>query len=254
MLSVTGVSKNFSGFLALSDVDLEVAEGSRHAIIGPNGAGKSTLFNVISGYLPPSTGRIVLAGQDITGKPPHKLVRAGLGRSFQRVNIFPELSVFRNVQAALLSHHGRAFDLFSLSARLYRDEAFAVLAAVGLQDEAARMSGTLAYGKQKQLEFALSLATEPKILLLDEPTAGMSPQETMAILDLIVRIQEERGLTLLFTEHDMEFVFAIAQTLTVLVQGTPLATGTPQEVRDNDEVQRVYLGHGEEDEEALNAT
>lgn len=245
MLSISDLSKDFSGFLALSDVNLEVAEGTRHAVIGPNGAGKSTLFNVISGYLPPTTGKVVLNGKDITGHAPYKLVRGGLGRSFQRVNIFPDLTVFENVQAALLSHHRRFFDLFSLGAKLYREEAQSVLKSVGLHEEGHRISGTLAYGKQKQLEFALSLATDPKILLLDEPTAGMSPQETIDILDLIVRIQEDRRLTLLFTEHDMEFVFAIAQTLTVLVQGTPLATGSPQEVRDNEDVQRVYLGGGD---------
>lgn len=242
MLSITGLSKVFDGFRALSDVDLEVADGSRHAVIGPNGAGKSTLFNVISGYLPPTTGRVVLDGQDITGKSPHMLVRAGLGRSFQRVNIFPDLTVFENVQAALLSHHRRWFDIVTSGARLYRDEAAAVLGDVGLGDEGGRVSGTLAYGKQKQLELALALATDPKVLFLDEPTAGMSPRETRDILDLIVRLQEDRGLTLLFTEHDMEFVFAIAERVTVLVQGTPLATGTPEEARDNPEVQRVYLG------------
>lgn len=245
MLSISDLSKSFSGFMALSDVNLTVAAGSRHAVIGPNGAGKSTLFNVVSGYLPPTTGKVVLNGHDITGHAPYRLVRGGLGRSFQRVNIFPDLTVFENVQAALLSHHKRFFDLFSLGARLYRDEVERVLTSVGLADDAGRVAGTLAYGKQKQLEFALSLATDPKILLLDEPTAGMSPQETIDILDLIVRIQEERGLTLLFTEHDMAFVFAIAQTLTVLVQGTPLVTGSPDEVRNNDDVQRVYLGGGD---------
>ncbi|MEM8551394.1 MAG: ABC transporter ATP-binding protein [Pseudomonadota bacterium] len=245
MLEISGLSKDFSGFLALSDVNLSVREGERHAVIGPNGAGKSTLFNAISGYLKPTTGRVHLSGNDITGEKPHTLVRRGMGRSFQRVNIFPDLTVHENVQAALLAHHKRMFDLFTPGAKLYRDETNAIIEQVGLSEEAARVSGTLAYGKQKQLEFALSLATDPKILLLDEPTAGMSPRETMEILALIKRIQEARGLTLVFTEHDMEFVFAIADRLTVLVQGTPLATGSPEEVRDNEDVQRVYLGgHG----------
>ncbi len=244
VLRINDLSKDFDGFLALSDVAVDVQVGSRHAVIGPNGAGKSTLFNVISGYLKPTTGRVELDGQDITGVAPHTLVRKGLGRSFQRVNVFPDLTTFDNVQAALLAHHRRFFDLITPGARLFRDESDAVLEAVGLEDEGHRIAGTLAYGKQKQLELALALATDPKILLLDEPTAGMSPGETMDILDLIVRIQEDRKLTLLFTEHDMEFVFAIAQTLTVLVQGTPLATGDPQAVRDNDDVQRVYLGGG----------
>jgi branched-chain amino acid transport system ATP-binding protein len=242
MLSIDGLSKDFGGFLALSDVNLSVAAGERHAVIGPNGAGKSTLFNVVTGYLRPTTGRVRLGEDDITGEKPHRLVRRGLGRSFQRVNIFPDLTVFENVQAALIAHHRRIFDLLTPGSRLFREESEDILEQVGLAEEAGRVAGTLAYGKQKQLEFALSLATSPRILLLDEPTAGMSPRETTDILDLIVKIQEAKGLTLLFTEHDMSFVFAIASRLTVLVQGTPLATGTPQEVRDNEEVQRVYLG------------
>lgn len=242
MLSISGLSKVFDGFRALSDVNLDVAEGSRHAVIGPNGAGKSTLFNVISGYLPPTTGRVRLDGRDITVQATHTLVRASLGRSFQRVNIFPDLTLFENVQAALLSHHRRWFDIVTPGAQLYREEAASVLRDVGLGDETARVSGMLAYGKQKQLELALAQATDPKVLFLDEPTAGMSPRETRDILNLTFRLQEDRGLTLLFAEHDMEFVFAIAERLTVLVQGTPLATGTPEEVRQNEDVQRVYLG------------
>jgi branched-chain amino acid transport system ATP-binding protein len=242
MLEIAGLSKDFGGFLALSGVDLTVETGARHAVIGPNGAGKSTLFNAVTGYLRPTTGTVRLDGRDITGRAPYRLVREGMGRSFQRVNVFPELSAFENVQAALLAHHRRFWDFVTPGARLYRDEAQALLGQVGLADEGRRPAGTLAYGKQKQLELALALASEPKVLLLDEPTAGMSPQETMDILDLIRRLQEARGLTLLFTEHDMEFVFAIATRMTVLVSGTPLAHGTPEEVRADPEVQRVYLG------------
>ena len=246
MLEVRDLSKDFSGFLALSDVNLSVGKGERHAVIGPNGAGKSTLFNAITGYLKPTTGKVTLDGADITGAAPHKLVRGGMGRSFQRVNVFPELTAFENVQAALLAHHRRFWDFVTPGARLYRDESEALLAQVGLAEEGSRIAGTLAYGRQKQLEMALSLASEPKVLLLDEPTAGMSPRETVEILELIGRLQEERGLTLLFTEHDMAFVFAIATRMTVLVQGTPLAHGTPEEVRGDPEVRRVYLGgdHG----------
>ncbi|MFP7674612.1 ABC transporter ATP-binding protein [Marivita sp. S0852] len=242
MLEVRDLGKNFDGFWALSKVDLTVEKGARHAVIGPNGAGKSTLFNAITGYLKPTTGSVTLDGRDITGAAPDRLVRGGMGRSFQRVNVFPELTAFENVQSALLAHHRRLWDFFTPGDSLYRDEAQALLAQVGLAEDAPRVAGTLAYGKQKQLELALSLASEPKVLLLDEPTAGMSPQETMDILALIKRLQEERGLTLLFTEHDMEFVFAIATRMTVLVQGTPIAHGTPEEVRNSEEVQRVYLG------------
>jgi len=242
MLSISDLSKVFDGFVAVSSLYLDIEEGERHAVIGPNGAGKTTFFNLITGLLPASSGEVVFEGERITGMKPHQVVRRGIARSFQRVNIFPELSVFRNVQVACITHGGRQFHLLRSGDDLFREETLRALDTVGLADDADTRAGLLAYGKQKQLELALALAAEPRLLLLDEPTAGMSPAETAEIIGLIGRIVEERGLTLLFTEHDMDVIFTIATRISVLHHGTLLATGTPDEVRENEEVQRVYLG------------
>jgi branched-chain amino acid transport system ATP-binding protein len=174
--------------------------------------------------------------------PPHKICQLGMGRSFQRTNIFPRLSVFDNVQVAVLSHQKRSLNLYLPARRLAERETVDLLEQVGLADEAQSVAGTLAYGFQKQLELGIALASEPQLLLLDEPTAGMSPQETASTIALIGKIARERGLTLLFTEHDMDVVFGIAEKITVLHQGRVLAEGTPDEVRRNPEVQQVYLG------------
>jgi branched-chain amino acid transport system ATP-binding protein len=242
LLRVEKVTKSFDGFVAVHDVDLTVEKGQMACIIGPNGAGKSTLFNLITGHLVPTHGRIFFHDRDITGLPPHKICQLGMGRSFQRTNIFPRLSVFENVQVAVLSHHKKTLNLFTPAKKLAQRETYALLEQVGLADEAQSISGTLAYGFQKQLELGIALASEPEILLLDEPTAGMSPQETTSTIALIGKIAHKRGLTLLFTEHDMDVVFSIAEKITVLHQGEVLAEGKPADVRQNSEVQRVYLG------------
>lgn len=242
LLRVEKVTKSFDGFVAVHDVDLTVEKGQMACIIGPNGAGKSTLFNLITGHLVPTHGRVFFHDRDITGLPPHKICQLGMGRSFQRTNIFPRLSVFENVQVAVLSHHKKTLNLFTPARKLAQHETYALLEQVGLVDEAQSISGTLAYGFQKQLELGIALASEPEILLLDEPTAGMSPQETASTIALIGKIARERGLTLLFTEHDMDVVFSIAEKITVLHQGEVLAEGKPADVRQNPEVQRVYLG------------
>jgi len=242
MLEISGLRKSFDGFVAVQGVDLALAAGERHAVIGPNGAGKTTFFNLITGHLRPDAGEILLRGQRITGLPPHRIVQLGVARSFQRINIFPRLSVYENVQAAHIAHAGRTFRLFAAADRLYRDETTATLAAVGLADDAGVAAGTLAYGRQKQLELAIALAADPSLLLLDEPTAGMSPHETVEAIELVSRIARERQLTLLFTEHDMEVVFSIADRVSVLHHGAIIATGTPDEIRRNAEVCRVYLG------------
>ncbi len=213
------------------------------AIIGPNGAGKSTLFNLITGHLRADAGSVRLAGRDITGIAPHRLGALGVGRSFQRTNIFPQLSVFENVQAALIAHRGRGRDLWSRAAGLYRAEAEALLADVNLSHKAGQPAATLSHGNQKQLELGIALAGQPTLLLLDEPTAGMSAVETRESMQLLRRIAGERGLTLLFTEHDMEMVFATADRIVVLHQGRVLAADTPAAIRGNDEVRRVYLGN-----------
>jgi branched-chain amino acid transport system ATP-binding protein len=242
MLEISNISKSFGGFRAVSGVSLNVDTRQITAVIGPNGAGKSTLFNLITGYLRPDGGSVRLDGRDITGAPPYRICRMGIGRSFQRTNIFPQLTVFENVQAAFLVHHGHGHDFWARADALYRDDTAALLAAVGLAGQAGAVAGTLAYGNQKQLELGITLASDPKILLLDEPTAGMSAGETHETIALIERIARERHLTLLFTEHDMAVVFSIAQQIAVMHQGRIIADGSPAAVRADAEVRRVYLG------------
>ena len=242
MLEVRDVRKAFAGFQAVGGVTLVVPPRSICATIGPNGAGKTTFFNLITGHLRPDSGTVLLKGRDITGRPPHEICRLGVARSFQRTNIFPRLTVFQNVQAAFLAHHRHALNLYSRVDRFYREETAAILTSIGLVEKAQEVSGFLSHGGQKQLELGIALASEPELLLLDEPTAGMSATETHETIALIERITRDRGLTLLFTEHDMEVVFAIAQKITVLHQGHVIAEGSPAEVRADPAVKRVYLG------------
>jgi branched-chain amino acid transport system ATP-binding protein len=242
LLDVRDLKKSFDGFQAVGGVSFSVPQGSISAIIGPNGAGKTTLFNLITGHLSPDAGSVTFKNREITGIAPHDLCRLGMGRSFQRTNIFPRLTVFQNIQAAFLCHRGRGWNLLAPVDPFYREDTQALLDAVGLLDKAGEVAGFLSHGNQKQLELGITLALEPEILLLDEPTAGMSAQETRESIHLIERIARERGLTLLFTEHDMEVVFAIAHRITVLHQGLVIADGTPEEVRAHEEVRRVYLG------------
>ena len=242
MLEVRGISKSFGGFRAVAGVSLTVETRQIAALIGPNGAGKSTFFNLITGHLRPDSGHVLLDGRDITGAPPHRITSLGMGRSFQHANIFSRLTVAENVQAALLAHRGRGRDFWSRADGFSRDETMALLASVGLLEQAEMLAGSLAYGNQKQLELGIALASEPAVLLLDEPTAGMSPSETEDTMRLLRRVAEERGLTLLFTEHDMQVVFGIAEKIAVLHQGRLLAEGKPEEVRGNRDVRRVYLG------------
>jgi branched-chain amino acid transport system ATP-binding protein len=244
MLEVSELSKSFGGFRAVSGVSLTVDTKQIAAMIGPNGAGKSTLFNLITGHLRPDSGAVRLDGRDITSAPPYRICRMGIGRSFQRTNIFPQLTVFENLQAAFLLHHGRGRNFWSHADSLYRDETNALLASIGLSGQERAIAGTLSYGNQKQIELGLALASAPAVLLLDEPTAGMSATETHETIQLLERIAAERSLTLLFTEHDMDVVFSIAQKIAVLHQGRIIAEGKPEEVRADPEVRRVYLGHG----------
>jgi branched-chain amino acid transport system ATP-binding protein len=242
VLDVRDVRKSFDGFMAVAGVSLRVERGEIAAIIGPNGAGKTTFFNLVTGHLRPDAGAVLLDGRDVTGLAPHDVCRLGMGRSFQRTNIFPRLTVYQNVQAAFLSHRGRGRDLWSRVERLYREETEALLASLGLLEHSGEISGFLSHGAQKQLELGIALASEPALLLLDEPTAGMSATETRETIRLVERLARERSLTLLFTEHDMEVVFSIAQRIAVLHQGRVIAHGSPAEVRADPEVRRVYLG------------
>jgi branched-chain amino acid transport system ATP-binding protein len=242
ILGVEKVKKSFDGFVAIDGVSFSIPKGEICSIIGPNGAGKTTLFNLITGHLPVDEGKLTFKGLDITSRPPHQICRLGVGRSFQRTNIFPRLTVFQNIQAAVLVHRGKSLTFFRPVESFFQEETEEILRRVGLQEYAQTVSGSLSYGFQKQLELGIALASEPELLLLDEPTAGMSAQETNQTMELIGKITQEKGLTLLFTEHDMEVVFSISQRIMVLHQGRLIAGGTPEEVHGNPEVQKVYLG------------
>ncbi len=241
-LEITNATKKFGGFVAINDVSFSVERGARYAIIGPNGAGKTTLFNLISGLILPTTGSVILDGKRLSRMKPHEIVRIGMARSFQKVNVFPRKTAFENVQVALIANRKLQFNPFRGAAGLFRDEVMQLLEQVKLSADCDRRAGELAHGKQKQLELAVALAADPKVLLLDEPTAGMSIAETLSSISLIRDIVQERGITLLFTEHDMNVVFEIASTISVLHHGEIIATGLPHEVRANDDVQRIYLG------------
>lgn len=244
LLEVRNVVKSFGGLRALQDVSLSVAKGEIRAVIGPNGAGKSTLFNVMTGLLKPDAGDVVFEGESITGMPPHRVIRKGIGRSFQITNIFPRMSVFENVQVALFSHHRMGGNPLSMARTFTRvgEEALALLGQVGLAEKYDSSASVLSHGDQKRLEIAISLASRPKLLMLDEPTAGMSRFESRETVALLQRISREQGLTLIFTEHDMDIVFAISEKIMVLQQGAVIADGTPAEIKANPEVRKAYLG------------
>ena len=242
LLEVREVSKAFGGVQAVAGVSFGLRPGEVQAMIGPNGAGKSTLFNMLTGQLACDRGRILFRGERIDGAPPHQIWRRGISRTFQVPAVFQSLTVRENVQTALLSRRGMSGSLVAKADRLFAPEAEAVLAQVGLLGYADDGCGTLSLGDLKRIELALALASEPALLLLDEPTAGMSSEERADLMETVVRIVRERNLTVLFTEHDMDVVFGTATRILVLHQGRVLAEGAPAEVRGNPEVQRVYLG------------
>ncbi len=242
LLAAERLSRAFGGVAALSDVSFAVAAGEVVALIGPNGAGKSTCFNLLSGQLRPSAGRIRLDGRDITGLGPAAICRRGVGRSFQITATFASMTVRENVQLALLAHHRQIWRFWRPAAAAFRAEAQALLAELGMEAEADRAAAVLAYGDLKRLELAVALAGAPRLLLMDEPTAGMAPGERGALMALIRRLAGERGLGVLFTEHDMDAVFGTADRILVLARGTLIAAGRPAEIRADAEVRRVYLG------------
>ncbi|MDP6526197.1 MAG: ABC transporter ATP-binding protein [Kiritimatiellia bacterium] len=242
ILKAEGLKKHFGGVRAVDGVDFSLRKGEISSIIGPNGAGKTSLFNLLTGHVPPDSGTVIFKEETITKLSPHQICKRGIGRSFQRINIFSSLPVFVNVQVAVLSQQGKSLNLFSPARNLVRRETLQILESAGLEELAGHTAGSLSHGDQKRVELAIALANNPDLLLLDEPTAGMSPQETASSIELIERVTRERGLTLLFTEHDMDMVFSISQTVTVMHQGRIIASGTPREVRSNENVQRVYLG------------
>jgi branched-chain amino acid transport system ATP-binding protein len=241
-LAVSGLSKTFGAVEAVAGVDFEARAGELLAMIGPNGAGKTTCFNMLSGQLEPDAGSVRLDGIEIAGRKPREIWRMGVGRTFQVAATFGSMSVRENVQMALLSRHGRVGNFWSSACAFQRAEAEALLARVGMLEQAARPAAVLAYGDSKRTELAVALAHAPRVLLMDEPTAGMAPQERAMLMALVAEIVRERGIAALFTEHDMDVVFRHADRILVLDRGRVVAEGAPADVRRNPEVRRVYLG------------
>ena len=246
MLRVDSLQKSFDGFLAVNDAALNVAAGDVVAVIGPNGAGKTTLFHLITGQLEPTSGTIEFKGENIAGLTPYRVCRKGISRSYQVVNIFTRLSVFENVQVAVLSYRKKTFNIFRPAKTMAVRETRQILENVGLLDKADMTSGALSHGDQKVLEIAIALGNRPELLILDEPTAGMSPEETAVTLRLMQQLSGEMGLTILFCEHDMGMVFSIASQIMVMQQGKSIVQGPPDEVRSNQLVRQAYLGGADE--------
>ncbi len=244
LLAVRDLGKSFGGNRAVDGVSFEVAAGELLALIGPNGAGKSTTFNMVNGQLRADSGSIRLAGRELVGLAPRAICRLGVGRTFQIAETFASLTVAENVQMALLSADGQVFNPWKRAAAHRRADALALLEQVGMAHQAERACSVLAYGDVKRVELAIALAGAPKLLLMDEPTAGMAPQERRALMALTKSLVVQRGVAVLFTEHSMDVVFAYADRTIVLARGRLIAEGTPAEIRDHPKVQEVYFGSG----------
>jgi len=242
ILSVVGLQKSFGGVQAVRDVSFDLHAGEVLALIGPNGAGKTTCFNMLNGQLVPDGGRVMLDGHDTVGLRPREVWRRGVGRTFQITATFASMTVRENVQMALLSHRRKLWGLWGRARHQYGGEADRLLDRVGMLDQAERACSVLAYGDLKRVELAVALANEPRPLLMDEPTAGMAPKERVELMALTAGIVRERRIAVLFTEHDMDVVFTHADRLIVLNRGRLIASGKPDAVRANPEVQQVYLG------------
>ncbi len=242
VLAVRGLRKSFGGVVALDDVDFDVDAGEMLAMIGPNGAGKSTCFNVVNGQLRPDAGSVTLSGRELIGLPARRIWRLGVGRTFQITATFGSMTVLENVQMALISAHRRLRAMVPKAGRLFADEGLTLLSLVGLAELADRPCSVLAYGDLKRVELAIALANQPRLLLMDEPAAGMAAAERVALMRLTADIVRARAISVLFTEHDMDVVFAHASRIIVLNRGRLIASGTPAEVRADAEVRAIYLG------------
>lgn len=253
ILRVENLKKSYDGFLAVNGVSFAVKQGELKALIGPNGAGKSTCFNMLMGQLKPTAGEVFFDGTRITGKRPREIWRMGVGRTFQITGTYQSMTVIENVQMALISHHRRLYSMLPRAWKLYREEAFEFLKTVSMQDQADRPCSILAYGDLKRLELAIALTHRPRLLLMDEPTAGMAPTARVDLMQLVADIVSEQGVSVLFTEHDMDVVFAHAHHIMVLNRGELIADGSAAEVRANPQVQEVYLGGGTLFKEASHA-
>jgi branched-chain amino acid transport system ATP-binding protein len=241
-LQTQKITKEFGKLRAVNEVSLEISKGDIHAIIGPNGAGKSTYFNLVTGYHRATAGKVLFKEKEITHLPAYSRCNLGITRSFQITSIYPKLTVYESVLIALLCHRKITLNFFSSAKKFFKEEVWHILEDIGLADQAHRVGDSISHGDKKRLELAVTVGTEPELLLLDEPTCGMSPEETDITMSLINKLSKERGITILFTEHDMSVVFGIAKRISVLHQGTLIADGSPQEVRNSEEVQKVYLG------------
>jgi branched-chain amino acid transport system ATP-binding protein len=244
ILSVMRLTKSFGGVRAVNEVSFTLAQGEFLALIGPNGAGKTTCFNMVNGQLKPDAGEIRLRGRNIAGLPPRAIWRLGVGRTFQIAATFGSMTVAENVQMVLISHAGETFRLWRSAALAHRARALELLAQVGMADAADRPCRELAYGDVKRVELAIALANEPKLLLMDEPTAGMAPRERNELIALVKRLVLERGISVLFTEHSMDVVFAFADRIIVLARGRLIADGNARAIREHPKVQEVYFGTG----------
>lgn len=242
MLRVESIHKSFDDFKAVNGANLSVGKGELVAVIGPNGAGKTTLFNLISGQLRADRGKVIFNEENISRLPTYEICRRGIARSFQIANIFHRLPVFRNVQVSVLSQQKKSNKLFRPAQNMAVEQTNRILESVGLMHKADHVAGSLSHGDQRILEIAIALGNEPQLLILDEPTAGMSPEETASTMELVKRLAEERGLTILFCEHDMDVVFDVAQSIMVMHHGNTIIQGAPEAVRKNEEVQEAYLG------------
>jgi branched-chain amino acid transport system ATP-binding protein len=242
ILKVEKLNKTFGGLKATDNVNYEMINGELSAIIGPNGAGKSTFFNLLTGYHAVDSGKVFFKGRDITNWPPYKITRLGITRAFQVCNIYPALTTYENMRQAILAQQKKTLNFFTPAERLAKKETSDLLEITGLSQHANMTAGNLSQGDKKRLELAIALGSKPELLFLDEPTAGMSGEETHETMKLVKRLNKEMGLTILFTEHDMSVVFGYARRLTVLHQGAVIAGGTPEEVRANETAQKVYLG------------
>jgi branched-chain amino acid transport system ATP-binding protein len=244
VLQIESLSKSFEGSQVFNNITFSVDQGELSSIIGPNGAGKTTLFNLITGYHVPDSGRVLFMCKDIAGRQPYDIVRLGIARAFQRTNIFPRMSVLENLVSTVITKNGGNLNMVTPSAKLKwaHERSYEILESVGLADMAHRLSGTLAHGNQKRLDIAVALALEPQLLLLDEPTAGMSPEERWQTVELVQQLWENLKITMLFIEHDMDIVFKISQKVRVLCYRTLLAEGTPEEISSNEQVIEAYLG------------
>jgi branched-chain amino acid transport system ATP-binding protein len=249
-LTVRGLSKSFGAVRAVDEVTFDVAGGEFLALIGPNGAGKSTCFNIINGQLPPDSGEVRFDDRDIARLPPREICRRGIGRTFQIAATFGSMTVVENVQMALIAHKHETYRLWCPAASYHRARALELLDQVGMRDAADRPCRELAYGDVKRVEFAIALASEPRLLLMDEPTAGMAPRERNDLIALVKRLVVERGISVLFTEHSMDVVFAFADRIIVLARGKLIADGDAKSIRDHPLVRQVYFGSGKTFERA----